>query len=127
MATGVPSYSSSTSTETTDHDLGSESTDTTSGEIHDKSPVVSILDRLKSPTSSDLARKRKVPTNPPKGVKKSKARAANEPSFVSILDRIKEFPNESLCNSRGKLFCNACRQPLSIKKSACHSTAYQIC
>ena len=116
MATGVPSYSSSSSSSTETTDLSSERTDTTSGEIHDKSPAVSILQRLKSPTP-DLARKRKVPTNPPKGVKKSKAQVANEPSFVSISDRIKQFSNESMCNSRGKLFCNACREPLSIKKS----------
>ena len=36
---------------------------------------VTLLDKLKSPTSSDLARKRKLASNPPpKGMKRSKGR-----------------------------------------------------
>ena len=116
MATrpGVPSYSSSSSvsTKTTD-DVGTESMDTTSSEIRSKSPSISLLSRPRSSTSSDLAQKRKVPTNPPKGLKKSKAQVANEPSSISISDRIKQFPSESLYNSMGKVFCSACSEPLS--------------
>ena len=61
---------------------------------------VSLLDKLKSPTSSDLARKRKLASNPPpKGMKRSK------------------FAGENLAVLSGKLFCNACRETLSVKKS----------
>ena len=49
---------------------------TTDSEMHDStdSTVTSVLDRLKSPTSSDLARKRRLQTNPPKGKKEEKVR-----------------------------------------------------
>ena len=49
---------------------------TTDSEMHDStdSTVISVLDRLKSPTSSDLARKRRLQTNPPKGKKEAKVR-----------------------------------------------------
>ena len=58
------------------------------------------MDKLKSPTSSDLVRKRKLASNPPpKGMKRSK------------------FAGENLAVLSGKLFCNACRETLSVKKS----------
>ena len=95
---------------------GSESSDSDSEDLIEPE---SILERLRSPTPSDLTRKRKIRTNPPpKGVKRSKAQVASEPLSVSISARLKEFPNECLCNSGGKLFCNACREPLSRKKSS---------
>ena len=40
---------------------------------------VSLLSRLKSPTLADLARKRKVRTNPPKGIKKGQDAVAADP------------------------------------------------
>ena len=89
----------------------SNSTDESSTE------VPSILSKLKSPALSDLSRKRKISSNPPKGTKKGKGRASSEPSNVSILDRVREFPGEHLCRYSGKLFCNACREPISVKKS----------
>ena len=56
-------------------------------------PVVSILDRLRSPQPLDLARKRKVRHNPPpRGLKKGKQTA--NPKNVSPSDRVKEFPGE---------------------------------
>ena len=39
----------------------------TSGESRAESETISLLDRLRSPTASDLARKRKVHCNPPTG------------------------------------------------------------
>ena len=38
-----------------------------STDIDEESQVVSILDRLRAPLRSDLARKRKLATDPPKG------------------------------------------------------------
>ena len=77
---------------------------------------VNLLDRLRSPTQADLSRKRKTPSNPPKGLKRSKGDVASEPS-VATTTRVKEFPGEHLSVVCGKLFCNACREPVSVKKS----------
>ena len=42
--------------------------------------VPSLLSWLRCPTSSELARKRKVKSNPPKGVKHGKGAVSVEPS-----------------------------------------------
>ena len=68
---------------------------------------------LKAPTASNLARKRVICMNPAKSAKKSKATVHNEPE-ISPTVRIKEFPNEFLRVSNSKLFCLACREPLSV-------------
>ena len=52
-----------------DSDCDSSNSDS---EVSKEVSVPSLLDRLKCPKSSDLARKRKVLINPPKGKKKSK-------------------------------------------------------
>ena len=81
--------------------------------------VRSLLDVLHCPAPSDLARKRKVPSNPPKGKKRSTSRANSpyEPKSVSARERVMEFKTEPLTISCGKLFCSACREPVSLKKS----------
>ena len=58
--------------------------------------TVSLLSRLKSPTLADLARKRKVKTNPPKGIKKGKGVVAADPKNVFAADRVKSYPDEYL-------------------------------
>ena len=79
---------------------------------------MSLLSRLNSPTLADLARKRKVRTNPPKGIKKGKGAVAADPKNVSAADRVNSFPNEYLTlNYNKNLFCSACREPLALKKS----------
>ena len=86
------------------------------GDVEDAVP--SLLEQLKSPTSSTLARKRKVTKNtPPTGSKKGKGAVAAEPQSISPTTRVKEFPGENLGISSGKLFCRACRETLSVKKS----------
>ena len=55
--------------------------------------TVSLLDRLRSPKESDLARKRKVPSNSPKGLKRGKGIVGSEPRNVSPALRLKEFPD----------------------------------
>ena len=52
---------------------------------------VTILDKLKSPTSLDLARKRKLASNPPKDMKRSKGIVRHEPLSVSASQRVREF------------------------------------
>ena len=47
-------------------------------------PIPSLLDKLKCPSTSDLARKRKIKTNPPSGKKICEGAVASEP-HVSLL------------------------------------------
>ena len=65
----------------------------------------SIRSKLKSPQLSDLARKRKLSTNPPpKGAKRSKGRNVADPKSVSPSERLKQFPEENFKISDNKLF-----------------------
>ena len=79
--------------------------------------VRSLLTVLKAPKQSDLTRKRKVAVNLPIGKRKSVKGLAS----VKPLQRTNEFPNKSLVVSKvvsnGKLFCNSCREEVSLKKS----------
>ena len=74
------------------------------------STQLTLLDRLKSPTLSDLARKQKLasnPANPPKGMKQGKGAVSHEPQSVTPSQRMREFPGENLSVLSGKLFCTA--------------------
>ena len=51
--------------------------------------------------------------NPAKSAKKSKATVHNEPKLSPTV----RITNEFLTVSNSKLFCSACREPLSVKKS----------
>ena len=44
-------------------------------------------------------------------------RGSSDPKNISVNDRIKQFPGESLCLRNGKLFCDACKELLSSKKA----------
>ena len=79
--------------------------------------AISLLSRLKAPRPSDLARKRKVATNPPKGKRSCRGLTATEPKNITVYHRVKEFPEEPLSASHGKLFCNAYREEMSLKMS----------
>ena len=79
----------------------------------------SLLDTLRQPAPSDLARKRRVAVNPPIGAKRrtSQAKVKSEPARISPRQRLLEFKDEPFIISCGKLFCSACREPVSLKKS----------
>ncbi len=79
--------------------------------------VVSLLDKLKSPAPSDLSRKRKVMRNPPSGKKRASGSSAVNAPKVPPAKRVKEFPDEQLTVSGGRLFCGVCREVLCVKKS----------
>ena len=83
----------------------------------ERSMVVSILDRLKSPTLSEISRSRKMKCNPPTGKCKCRGRLPCDPKGVSASQRVQEFDNENLTISQGHLFCSACREQLSLKRS----------
>ena len=78
--------------------------------------TASFLSRLKAPTQSDLMRKRKVRANNPPhtGARNKKP---TDPKNIRAIDRVREFKDEMLTVSSGKLFCSACREELSLKLS----------
>ena len=83
--------------------------------------AVSILERLRAPTQSNLGRKRNIHTNSASLVRKkhlvSQARKFN-PHTVQPAQRVSKFPGEQLCvGSAGRVFCQACRETLAIKRS----------
>ena len=82
----------------------------------EKTPVLSLLDKLKSPKPSELARKLK--SNPPTGKRKYSGSSALKCKLkVRPTTRLNEFPNEHLTVSFGKLFCSAYLETLVVKKS----------
>ena len=78
--------------------------------------VPSLLSRLKSSAPSDQSRKRKLKTNPPKDMKHGKGAVTAEP-FIHPTTRIRKSRNENLSDVAKKLFCDDCREPVSVKKS----------
>ena len=87
-------------------------------ESTERSSSSSLLSILKAPKASDLARKRSVLRNLPRGKKKSRGNSTNDPTNIKPTQRIKEYPNEPFVVSNSKLFCNGCREELCIKKSS---------
>ena len=85
--------------------------------------VVSLLDRLKQPDSSDLSRKRKITANKGgQGGNRRTVRPKNEKTNyepqVSAKKRLEEFKNESFkVMSDTILFCQSCKEEISVKKS----------
>ena len=91
--------------------------DTTTSEAS-SSTVVSLLERLKAPNKSELTRKRKIFTNPREhGMRKKRPSCFSNPKSVTPSQRVKEFPNECLTVSARTLFCEACRQEVSLRRS----------
>ena len=82
----------------------------------DASSVRSFLIPYRAPTPSELARNRKLRTNPPCGAKKGKGAFKGDPKRISPADRVKEYQHENLIVSNRKVFCSACREELSTKK-----------
>ena len=77
----------------------------------------SIIDALKAPTASDLARKRKVPCNlQPSGKRFVHPKGTSNPN-VSIRQHLPEFPGENFKESAGTLFCTGCREEVGLKKT----------
>ena len=75
-----------------------------------------LLYILHAPQPSDLMRPRQVKPNPPLG-KKGHIRTSSNSKSISPNQRLKEFLNEALTVSAGKLFCTACREELAGKAS----------
>jgi len=76
-----------------------------------------LLSRLKRPAASDLAMKRKLVTNRPPTRKISKESIFYDPKSVTATERVKAYSEKPLCVSSGQLFCTACHEQISLKKS----------
>lgn len=89
-----------------------------STESESSSNTLSLLAKLCCPKPSDLARKRKVASNPPPvGKRRARGHGTFDPKSVTPSQRVKEFPDECLTVSNKQLFCTACREELSTKCS----------
>ena len=94
----------------------------TSGSALSDDSTTSLVVRLRSPTPSDLARKRQLRYNPPpKGVKRGKGKEKGDPKNISAGERVNAYPNEYFSVSNKNLFCRACREELPTKKSSIES------
>ena len=97
---------------------GSGSTSTTSTDAQGTSSdcelrSMSLLERLRASSPSELGRKRKIDANPPppKGKKRLTQNVRKfDPISVQPSQRVNEFPGEELSESSGKLCCKACRE-----------------
>ena len=83
----------------------------------DRAQRQSIIDALKAPTASDLARKRKVPCNLQHSGKRFVHPKGTSNPNVSIRQRLTEFPGENFKESAGTLFCTGCREEVGLKKT----------
>ena len=75
-----------------------------------QAPVTNLLQVLRSPRPSDLARKRRVASNPvPPVGKRRKSRgsssSSSEPKTVTVQQRVREYPDEPFDKSSGLTFC----------------------
>jgi len=87
-----------------------------------------MLDRLRVPTPSTLARKRKIVVNsvPPKGKKRASGQVFKAPpKGITPSQRASKFPGEQLVVSAGTLFCRACKETLCLKRR-CGTEPYQV-
>ena len=77
----------------------------------------SLIDRLRAPQKSILSCKRVIRKNKPGSHRKKRPFCSTDPKSVTPVSRVREFPNENLTVSAGKLFCSARREEVSLKRS----------
>jgi hypothetical protein len=95
-----------------------QTSDLPSGSIStDSEPVVpSLLDRLRKVW---VTRKRALRKNLSSAESYCKKRpsCSTTPKSITLHSRVRDFPGENLKVSAGKLFCTACREEVSLKRS----------
>ena len=109
MTTSTDTISSTATHPSSDSDYG-DTQNTSTSSSGTSTGIVSLLSRLRSPTPSDLRRKRNIASNPPIGKRRSCGTIGNEPKNIQPYQHIKEFPGEHLKVNHKKLFCEACRK-----------------
>ena len=75
--------------------------------------VVKFCQSFRAPKRTELTQKRAIRHTP----YKKKPSCTTDPKSVTPMLRVREFSKEELTQSAGKLFCNACREELSLKLS----------
>ena len=102
---------SSSSASSNEERRSSESSSSSSGQ------PPSLLEKLKAPTPAAIARKRQIKANPPPvGKRQCRGSSASDPKTIQPSKRVKDFPNEQLKVSGGKLFCSAYREELGLRE-----------
>ncbi len=81
------------------------------------SSMQASISKLPVPEKAHISRNRQVSLNPPGSRKRRRLGASTKAKAVSILERVKQFPNECLAKEGGALFCEACRTEIGMKKS----------
>lgn len=114
-----PGPSTSSQWSLTSSNLISLDSDETSSLSEQSSATSSVLDRLKSPTTVEIVRKRTVKSNPlpMANVRRSWGNCVSDPRGIEPSKRGREFPNEQLKVSGWNFFCSACREELGLKSS----------
>ena len=83
--------------------------------------AVSLLECLRAPKKSELMRRRKIFTNPPRarepGTRKKRPPCSSNPKSVTPAQRVMELPNECLTVSVRTWFCEECPQEVSLRSS----------
>lgn len=90
----------------------------TDSSIPSTSSAKTLLNSLRQPTPSKLARIRKVQCNPPTGRKHSAAgSSAFAPAPVRPIDRVKQYPNKQFIVSAKKFFVQHARKKYQLKRA----------
>jgi len=79
---------------------------------------VSLLSVLKAPDMSELSRKQKIMKNPPIGKRRANCNSQSNPKGIKPQQKVNEYSTEPFIVSSRKLFCQACREELPLKKSS---------
>ena len=91
------------------------------GKGREEKEVASLLDRLRSPTPADIARSRKIrsnqPPGPPRGKRTCRGALASDPKGSYSEAAGERVPDRAVTVSHGQLFCSACHEQLSLKRS----------
>ena len=75
--------------------------------VKEKTPVVSLQDRPRSPTAADISRPRKTKKNEPSvGKHQCSGNLSSDHKGVSPSQCVREFENESSTVFHGHLFCS---------------------
>ena len=82
-----------------------------------QSSSLSLMDRLCSPTPSDLGKKRVTKRNPPRNANRIKPPRQGHNTKTISPARVAQYKDEPFVVSRGKLFCQACQEELGLKQS----------
>ena len=91
---------------------------------HNEQAVPSLLARLRAPTPSKSARKRKCASNPPSGKRRSRgSTCTGAAKSVKPVQRVREYSTETFVISNNALFC---REELCVKSILSHPLCYNI-